>query len=220
MSILTSAQMKELERRADAAGLSYRQMMENAGTAAARLIEGRETLPGREVLVFVGSGNNGGDGYVVARLLVEAGARVRLVPVEGEPRTEDSRYNREKALRLHIPEIGLITLGDPAGFRGVLVDALYGTGFHGALRDAARQATRWMNASPALTYALDLPSGVMADSGECDPDAVRAAVSIAFDSFKPAHKLASAAAFCGECVAVDIGIPKQLRAQVEGWEPR
>lgn len=210
MSILTSAQMKELERRADAAGLSYRQMMENAGAAAARLIASRETLSGKEALIFVGSGNNGGDGYVVARLLHEAGAQVRLLLVEGEPRTEDSRYNRDRARHLHIPETGLAALGDPAGFRGVLVDALYGTGFHGAMHTAARQATRWMNASPAITYALDLPSGVAADSGECDPDAVRAAVCIAFDSPKPAHRLAAAAAFCGECVVVDIGIPKEL----------
>lgn len=218
MRILTSAQMKEAERRADAAGLSYRQMMENAGAAAARFIESRETLPGREVLILTGSGNNGGDGYVAARLLAEAGAQVRLVLVDGEPRTGDSRANRALALERGIPEIPLEALTD-SGFSGkVAVDALYGTGFHGALRSRARQAVRWLNASGARVYALDLPSGLQADSGESDPDSVRAHVTIAFDSLKPAHRMEAASLLCGEVVCVDIGIPEECHPGEDAGE--
>ena len=220
-SILTSAQMKEAERLADKAGIRYRQLMENAGSAAAHWMQSRFSPAGREVFVFVGSGNNGGDGYVAARYLAQAGARVSLVLVEGEPRTENSRLNRERAQQLHIPEITPAGLCDPALFDGVVVDAIYGTGFHGALREAPRQAAQWINAAPAAVFALDLPSGVGADSGESDPDAVRADATIAFDSLKPAHCLASAAPLCGESVAVDIGIPEgchpdEISKQPEG----
>lgn len=211
MRVLTSEQMKQAERHADEAGVSYRQLMENAGAAAVRLVESRVSPVGREVLIFVGSGNNGGDGYVAARLLSQAGARVCLVLVEGEPHTENSRYNRERAQQLHIPEITPEKLKSPVLFNGIVIDAIYGTGFHGALHKTARQAARWINAAPAAVFALDLPSGVSADSGECDGDAVRAGVTIAFDSLKPAHRMDSAAPFCGESVPVDIGIPEGCR---------
>lgn len=208
MRTLTSRQMAEAERRADEAGVSYRQLMENAGAAAVRLIQRRGLPTAKETLIFVGSGNNGGDGYVAARLLAKAGAQVRLVLVEGEPRTEISRCNRQRAQQLHIPELKPEALPAPSLFEGLIVDAIYGTGFHGTLRENARQAARWINAAPAAVFALDLPSGVGADSGESDPDAVRADVTIAFDSFKPAHQMTCAAPFCGESVQVDIGIPE------------
>ncbi len=98
MNEVTTAQMKELERLADAAGLPYPRMMENAGTAAARELMAR--VPGlKAAAVFCGRGNNGGDGLVAARRLQDAGVEVIAVLAEGEPATPDAAANRGKPRR-------------------------------------------------------------------------------------------------------------------------
>ena len=95
MKFVTCGQMKILEKRADAAGLSYYQMMENAGTAAFEKIceaYGRE-ISGTKAILFCGKGNNGGDGFVVARKLKEAGSDTTIVLVDGNPASEDAITN-------------------------------------------------------------------------------------------------------------------------------
>ena len=100
---VTSVQMKELERRADEAGLSYYQMMENAGIGAAEYIASQAPIDEKTVLIFCGKGNNGGDGFVVARKLTEMGASVKLIMVEGEPKTEDAITNKQRCETMAIP---------------------------------------------------------------------------------------------------------------------
>lgn len=85
--IVTAAEMKEIEREAAENGLSYYQMMENAGTAAVEFILTKEQIQGKKVLVICGKGNNGGDGYVAARLLYNKGAEVQFIMADGEPKT-------------------------------------------------------------------------------------------------------------------------------------
>ena len=87
--------MKEIEAKAAASGLSYYQMMENAGIGAAEFIMAKEAVAGKQILVFCGKGNNGGDGFVAARKLFQNGARVQLILAEGAPKTEDAIKNRE-----------------------------------------------------------------------------------------------------------------------------
>ena len=99
---VTKDQMKAIEKQANDRGLPYLQMMENAGTAAFRLLTQR--LPGlRTAAVFCGSGNNGGDGFVLARLLREMGAEVLLILAGEQPRTPDAVTNFYRALMLDIP---------------------------------------------------------------------------------------------------------------------
>ena len=105
---VTAARMKEIERAANDAGLSYRQMMENAGYQAFAEITRRCPHP-KTAAVFAGKGNNGGDGFVVARLLAAAGAQVRVVLVEGLPVTEDAAFEfmcMEGIERWPIDELG------------------------------------------------------------------------------------------------------------------
>ena len=204
MNEVTTAQMKELERLADAAGLPYLRMMENAGTAAARELMAR--VPGlKAAAVFCGRGLG------AARRLQDAGVEVIAVLAEGEPATPDAAANREAAQDrgVHIQTLDGLTLRDEVFIAraDALVDAVYGTGFHGALRPAGQRAAAMLN-SGRFVLALDVPSGVCADTGETAEGAVRAHVTVAFHAPKPCHRLA--AEQCGTVVTADIGIGAAL----------
>ena len=212
MNEVTAAEMKQLEQRADAAGLSYRQMMENAGAAAARLAL-RAVPEAKSAAIFCGKGNNGGDGFVAARHLANAGLAVRLYLVEGEPVTTDAVYNCGLARDLGLPVLALDALNQPeqAEFlkgSDLVLDGVYGTGFHGALRPAGLATARWMNEAPGKVLALDLPSGLEADSGIAAEGAVQAELTVTFHAAKPCHRLA--AAQCGRVEVADIGITAVL----------
>lgn len=224
---VTSAQMKEIERVANENGLSYYQMMENAGTAAADYIieqektanpvqkeEGSDGKPvvGKRVAVFCGKGNNGGDGFVVARKLREAGAEVTIILVEGEPKTEDAGKNKEicEAMNMDMLDVSENEWEDLAWEADFIVDAIYGTGFHGELREKARKTTRAINESQARVYALDMPSGLNSDDGTADRDTVNADATIAFHRLKTAHVLSSSERYCGRLYCADIGIRGNL----------
>lgn len=206
---VTSSEMKEIERRADEAGLSYYQMMENAGTGAAEYISQREPVAGKSVLIFCGKGNNGGDGFVVARKLTEKGALVKLILVEGEPKTEDAVKNCRICGDMAIPVMTVKeekVLEELTENADLIIDAIYGTGFHGELREPVRQIARRINRSKAAVYSLDIPSGLNGDTGEADEDAIRADCTIVFHRPKPAHTDEKCRIHCGKTVCVSIGI--------------
>lgn len=213
---VTSAQMKEIERRADEAGLSYYQMMENAGTSAAEYISSKHPVAGKMILVFCGKGNNGGDGFVAARKLTEKGASVKLLLAEGEPKTADAIKNRQICREMAIPMADL-TEGQEirisAEAADLIVDAVYGTGFHGELRDPVKRVTRLINRSKATVYSLDIPSGLNGDTGEADHDTVRADGTIVFHALKTAHTDEKCGKYCGKTVCVSIGIEDVLSMQ-------
>lgn len=209
-AIVTAAQMKAIEQAANEAGLLYIQMMENAGRAAWAELARRFSAPGR-LLVVAGKGNNGGDGFVMARVAAKAGWRVCVWLAEGEPRTPDAITNRELLQALPVTVLDAETRPDPQGWDAV-VDALYGTGFHGDLRPTGQAACgllRQCRAVGAFLLAVDLPSGVCADTGEAAEGAVQADLTVAFDSCKTAHTAPEAAIFCGEVRLADIGIPEE-----------
>lgn len=213
MSEVTAAEMKRLEQQADAAGLSYRQMMENAGAAAAALAL-RTWLGAKSAAVFCGKGNNGGDGFVAARHLANAGLAVHLYLVEGEPVTTDAIYNCGLAREMGLPVLAADTLDEPeqAEFlqsADLILDGVYGTGFHGTLRPEGLAAARRMNDAPGRVLALDLPSGLEADSGTAAEGAVQADLTVTFHAAKPCHRLA--AAQCGRVEVADIGIGTALQ---------
>lgn len=230
--VVSCAEMKEIERLADAAGLSYYEMMENAGTNAAELILKRETetLAAASVaasdtalaaggapqdnpaaiLLFCGKGNNGGDGYVAARRLTQAGVRAAVILADGDPRTPDAAANAKLLRDLPVP---ILQPDSEAAQRAVsqavvLVDAIYGTGFHGELSDSAARCAAMINnkKSRAHIYALDIPSGLSGDSAAISTGAVLADCTIVFHRKKPVHTVPSALKFCGDIVLAGIGI--------------
>ena len=207
--IVTAAQMKAIERSANEAGLLYIQMMENAGRAVYAELKRRLIAPGR-LLVVAGKGNNGGDGFVIARVAAKDGWQVQVLLAEGEPQTPDAITNRALLGDLPVTVLPADAAPPPDAF-DVVVDALYGTGFHGELRPAGQKACALMNAARAagaLLLAVDLPSGLNADTGEAAPGAVQADCTVALDSLKPAHAAPGAAACCGQVIPADIGIPE------------
>lgn len=214
MTTVTSEQMKEIERRASEAGLSYYNMMENAGSGATEQIAKFESIAGQKILIVCGKGNNGGDGFVVARKLDEMGGKVILVLVEGEPKTEDAitNYNLCKAKGITV----LRALEDSREISveieeaDIIVDAIFGTGFHGELREHTRTITTGINKAKAPVYALDIPSGVNGDSGQADRDSIKAVKTIVFHLPKPAHVMPAAEEFCGEIICISIGIEEVL----------
>lgn len=212
MKTVTVAQMKQIEHNAAQSGLSYTQMMENAGTEAAGFLTALQPSV-HTITIFAGKGNNAGDGFVAARLLKVAGCNVTIVLSDGVVQTPDARLNLEKAKACGILVLDFAEetacIAEHLKSGTFIIDAIYGTGFHGILRPNMRLITKLINSSDCPVLSLDIPSGVNADSGEADPDAIRAAWTIVFDSLKPAHTLDSSALFCGKIVPVDIGIPEK-----------
>lgn len=236
LSCVTCTEMKAIEKAADAAGLPYYQMMENAGTLAAELILSElpkaEWLPAYDVafdlkphvLVFCGKGNNGGDGFVVARQLSLLGFPVSVILVEGSPTTTDAISN-DQLLPKSVERISVQTFLEtrldafPGSFSGVIVDAIYGTGFHGALNPQAAKVIEWINHSPThhstkMVVSLDLPSGLSGDMKADDsPPAlcVKADHTIVFHQLKPVHLCFAAQPFLGKVTLANIGIAEVLK---------
>lgn len=220
---VTALQMKQIEKNAYDGGMMYIQMMENAGRAA--YAEIRRRFPDAcNMTIIVGKGNNGGDGYVVARLAALDGISVKVIQVEGAPATADAAENLRRLQELKdapdrktaaaeikitsIEEVSAENLDKTVG-SSIIVDALYGTGFHGELRESGKKACALMNSCKNHVVALDCPSGVNADTGEPAYGAAEAVLTIVFDSYKKMHFAPAAALYCGEIKLVDIGIPEE-----------
>ncbi|NBC35572.1 NAD(P)H-hydrate epimerase [Novosphingobium sp. FSY-8] len=193
--ILTVAQMRAAEQRLIDGGTSVEALMDTAGRGAAEYVW-RVAGPLRRVTVLTGPGNNGGDGWVLAQALHARGAQVAVV-VAADPRSA-------AAMAARAAYGGAV--GDGAAAGDVLVDCLYGTGLTRGLSDADLGLLRGLAARHPTRIAIDLPSGVDADTGvplnEGLPDY---ALTIALGAWKPAHVLMPAAARMGHLRRVDIG---------------
>lgn len=205
--VTTARAAAAADRRAISAGVPSRALMQRAGAAAAAELALRwgEHL-GVGVAVHAGTGNNGGDAWVVAAALAAAGHVVRVRAWGGEPRTEDARAEYEAAVR-HGP------LPPPRGDERVVVDGLLGTGATGAPRGWAADgigAIQRARAGGARVAALDLPSGVDATTGVAAGDAVTADLTLAFGTLKRGALVARDRA--GTVVLLDIGLEPFLEA--------
>ena len=183
--------------------------MEAAGAAAASFII--RTIEPRPAAVLCGPGNNGGDGFVVARKLKEAGWTVRVGLIG-----ERVYLKGDAALMagLFDGDIERLTPGVLDG-AGVIVDAMFGTGLSRAIESPEREVILAANAHPAPIIALDIPSGVDADSGAVLGVAVQAAATVAFISRKPGHVLFPGRALAGAVQIADIGVKDEWIASVK-----
>jgi NAD(P)H-hydrate epimerase len=234
MDILSVEEMREVERIADAHGLSYRQMMHNAGRAAAGVIVQRLASRGQptaRILVLVGPGNNGGDGLVCAAALADAGHTVQCYLLR--PRAEDDPvFNSVRERGIFVADapndLRLRVLHQLVAHADVIVDALLGTGasrpIDGALqgilhevalrrqgdKETRRQNDHPLSPSPSLLVSLDGPTGMNYDTGALDPATVPADLTITFHAPKRGHYCHPAAQACGELVVVPIGIEEVI----------
>lgn len=218
--VFSTEAMREADRRAmEEVGIPGRLLMETAGRGSAAAIEtwADSRTPLRRVLVLCGTGNNGGDGFVVARALHETGretGRTVHVVAIGEPKTDDARANLDLLRRLEDDRLSVELRGTPDEFDphayDLVIDALLGLGVSEPPREPVAAFVRWMNAAPALRVALDMPTGLDSETGEAFEPCVEAGLTCAMAALKPGHVLADGPRRSGHTVVVPIGLPPVL----------
>lgn len=209
----TSAQCRELDRlMIEREGVAGFDLMRRAGQAAFDELVHR--WPGiRSVSICCGKGNNAGDGYVIAGLARQIGLAVQLLQI-GDP----SPLRGDAALaRAWAAQRGIAAGPHDAPFTGeVIVDALLGTGLNGPLREPFKSAAERVNASGLPVLAVDVPSGVDADTGATADGTVRADVTVSFIGAKLGLHTGPALASRGELVHAGLGVTEAVLAQVPG----
>jgi NAD(P)H-hydrate epimerase len=217
LAVLSVAEMYAADKAAEAAGIATIDLMEAAGAAIARVVQAR--WPKQTVAVLCGPGYNGGDGFVVARVLADAGWDVRLALLgKVEDLRGDAAINAERWKGLILPLTPQVLDGGP-----LVIDALFGAGLKRGLSGAARAVIARVNAENLTCVAVDVPSGVHGDTGQILKSddgaeiAPRCAASVTFFRPKPGHILFPGRALCGDVTVADIGIPA---AVLETIQPR
>ncbi|WP_428030539.1 NAD(P)H-hydrate dehydratase [Ancylobacter sp.] len=208
MELLTPAEMTRADALTIAAGVPGAVLMERAGEAVARAAA-RVTIAGGRLLVLCGPGNNGGDGFVAARLLAAAGYRVRLARLGGRDAL------RGDAALMAGRWSGAVE-GIDASLEGVdlIIDALFGAGLARDLDGAAQALVERVNAARLPVLAVDLPSGIDGATGAVRGAAITARWSVTFFRPKPGHVLLPGRLHAGEVSVADIGIRAEVLAEI------
>jgi hydroxyethylthiazole kinase-like uncharacterized protein yjeF len=209
---ITSTEMRALELNAEYFGVSRLQLMENAGHNVALEIASR-FKPDKSVAIFCGLGGNGGDGFVAARHLSSKVFKVKVILAgKAEQIIHKEALENWKALQFLKENIPIHEVYDssliPEVNAEIVVDALLGTGTKGKLRPPILQLVEKINAINAFRVAVDVPTGIDADTGEVLGKAVKANLTITFHKTKKG--LENAKNYIGELVVKDIGVPKEI----------
>jgi NAD(P)H-hydrate epimerase len=225
MRVLNTQQMREADRQTiDEIGIPSVVLMENAGRQAVAAMEAAfDDLATSRVGVLCGRGNNGGDGFVVARTLAQRGVEATVyllgsvADVRGDARTNLEILGRvgvtvveitnAQEWELHFSEISECEL---------IVDAIVGTGFHGPLTGLLETVVADINGLGVPVVAIDLPTGVSADSHEVDGEAIEATMTVTLAAPKVPLILPPADAYGGDLVIADIGIPASVIDELNG----
>lgn len=218
MKLYTADEMTRADKGAQALGIPGGVLMERAGVGMAGEILERyppRRLRGCRALVVCGGGNNGGDGFVIARELHRAGVDVSVVATNdeysGDPAT-NLAVLRNLGVEVHGPE----KLDELLDGTALVVDALLGTGFSGVVREREADLIRQLNDAGITTVAVDVPSGVDGSTGEVGGVAVRADLTVCAHAAKVGCAVAPGVDHAGEVAVVEIGIP----SEVEDFWPR
>ena len=226
MKIVTVEQMQGLESAAAEAGVSTGDLMEKAGVeVAGQAIQSLSTPRGAQVVVLVGPGNNGGDGLVASRYLHQWGARVQvyLCAPRNEPDPNLTLVeDRGIPVMSAANDSGLSQLRQQLEAASLIIDAVLGTGkarplarpLDGTLRDILLQVASIRRASGKTVLAVDLPTGLNADTGEVDPACPGADITVALGLPKLGHYTFPGASVTGRLEIVDIGLPAGIDRDV------
>lgn len=209
---ITSREMRALETNSEYFGVSRLLLMENAGHCVACLI-GSKFKSGKSVAIFCGLGGNGGDGLVIARHLLLRGFKVTVVLAgKGKEITDKAALENWNALQSLADAINIVEVYDstlaPDVKADAAVDALLGTGAKGELRPPILQLVKKINSMDAFKVAVDVPTGVDADTGEVLGEAVKADMTVTF--YRSKKGLAKAKKYVGDLTVKDIGLPKEF----------
>ena len=213
---ITVRQMMQIEENGHQMGFFRTLMMENAGASAARyIVNNFPDLPSKNITVFAGLGNNGGDAFVVARHLAGFGCRPTVILL-GHPakiKTEEGKSNWSILEKMN--SINLIILSDANEMSisaDLIIDGILGTGISGKIREPYASAIDLINKSDAFKLAIDIPSGLNPDTGIAIDKCVKANVTITFHRMKIG--LPKALDLCGKIIVEKIGIPPEAEIGV------
>ena len=215
---ITVKQMMQIEENGHQMGFSRKFMMENAGAAATkRLVEKLGDVKSKNVLVFAGLGNNGGDGLVIARHLAGYGSNVTVFLL-GKPdniRSEECSWNwnlLEKMESVKLLTGGNFDLLNNLDKFDIIIDGILGTGILGEIREPQASAIMFINKSNAFKLSVDIPSGVDPDTGNRNLPHVNADMTVTFHRMKVG--MPKRTDVCGEIFVEKIGIPPEAEIGV------
>jgi len=221
MKLVTAEQMRQIDRETiENRGIPGPELMENAGRGIAERI--RDDIlgeaDGRRLAVFCGKGNNGGDGFVVARYLHEWGCKVEIYyPAPDERLSEDARLNFNKAKEIGIPLYAVEDKSQlPPGLEAeFIIDAVFGTGFSGSPRGLLGEFIEYINDQGLPVIAVDCPSGLNVNTGNHEGAVVEAMYSFPLASPKIGMYYSPGRESCGVVETVPIGVPDDVYAKFE-----
>ena len=213
MFVMTCEQLRKIEALSVKNGVGYDTLMKNAGKAASEFIKTQFNISDKsKVLVLAGKGNNGGDGFVIALDLIKAGYQVTTMLMEGEPKTETSRkffdkLKKKNARILYFDEQVVFNYIEKAD---IIVDSIYGIGFHGEVNNIFKSTFNAINQSSAKVVSIDMPSGINGDSSKLTNCYIKADYTISFSALKLAQVLYPSSIYCGEVLIRSVGINKNI----------
>jgi hydroxyethylthiazole kinase-like uncharacterized protein yjeF len=208
--LLTTAEMGRADALAVRQGVASLLLMENAGRAVAEAAVELAPSPGAAIAVVCGPGNNGGDGFVAARLLRERGFRVRLGLLGGREALKGDAAEMAKRWGEAVEPLSPATVAAA----DLIVDALFGAGLTRPLEGIAAEVVAAINAAGKPVVAVDVPSGLDGTAGASSGPVVQATRTVTFFRLKPGHLLLPGRALCGEVRLADIGIPASVLDEI------
>jgi NAD(P)H-hydrate epimerase len=226
MRLVAAEEMRALDQATIAHGTAGHVLMERAGVGATQALV--RLLPfvrkrGRRALVVAGKGNNGGDGFVMARALRRRGVRTEVVllaraaDVRGDAERNLRAYARGRGTMHEVPTAAeLHVLATALGKTDLVIDAIFGTGLNSVVSDLFADVIELINASGVPTFAVDVPSGLNADTGQPMGTAIQADATATFGFAKVGHVLFPGARLTGRLAVVDIGLAPEALANHPG----
>ena len=208
-------QMYQIENKGHDMGFLKKFMMENAGAAAVRrLVEKTGSVDSKNIVIFVGLGNNGGDGLVMARHLAghSANVTVMLLGTPDKIKTEESNWNW--SILEKMPSVKLIS-GDSINFDftpDILVDAILGTGITGEIREPYASAINYINETKCYKFAVDVPSGLDPQTGDTANIFTKCDMTVTFHKMK--QGIPKRKDLTGDLFAEKIGIPPEAEDDI------
>lgn len=241
MIVVTAAEMQAMDRKTiEEIGIPGRVLMENAGRGAARcFLELIYTTGQGRVGVLAGQGNNGGDGFVIARCLAQRQVDVKVFLLATRDKVQgDAAANLHLLAALNVPVVEIPDAQSFAAQQGHMrhfhywIDAIFGTGLNTDVRGHFKDVIQFINDRERPVLAVDIPSGLNSDTGQVCGVCIRAAATATFGHLKIGHLVHPGADHCGRMALIDIGIPPLVTAGVgarqhlitsalvKGWLPR
>lgn len=216
MKLVTPEQMRNIDKKViEGRGIPGLELMEKAGKGSAEvaveMLSG--DADGKKIVIFCGKGNNGGDGFVVGRYLSRWGAEVAFYLLgKKEELRGDAKTNLEKAEKLNLPIYEILNESHlPEEIKAdLIVDAIFGTGFKGEIGGLEAKAINLFNGSMVQGLAIDVPSGLNAQTGEVDEVCVKAKKTATMGLPKIGHFFHPGKEYSGEVTVIDIGVPEDV----------